>query len=378
MQFQYGFNSKTLQKLIKHWHTEYKWREREVQLNRFPQFKTNIQGLDVHFLHVKPPAIPVGKKTIPLLLLHGWPGSVREFYSLIDLLTQQIPKGDDTVFEVIAPSLPGYGFSSGAVRPGLGSAQVAVVLAQLMRRLGHTSWYVQGGDWGSQIASHMGILYPQEVKGIHINMCASMSPKTHIFTVLMSIWPSLFMEERFARRTYPMWERFGDKLLETGYMHIQATKPDTVGIALADSPAGLAAYILEKFSTGTNGVFRSLEDGGLTNHFTYDDLLDNVMIYWWSNSMTTAMRLYAENFSKEYRSLGFENAPVPTPTWCARFPYEIFYQPDWMLKHRYVKLLGVTDMAEGGHFAALERPKDLADDIKHAIQVFEQEKHQNP
>lgn len=230
-QFEYGFNSVTLKKVLNHWRTQYKWRERETMLNRFPQYKTQIQGLDIHYIHIKP-AKGIG---LPLLLLHGWPGSVREFYSLIELLTNN---KEGPVFEIIAPSLPGYGWSSGAVRPGLGPAQMAVVLAQLMRRVGHTSWYVQGGDWGAFVGSSMAAMYPKEILGLHSNMCAAQSPRTILRTLLGTIWPSLVVSSEYQSRMYPLSKVFSHILLESGYMHIQATKPDTVATGLNDSPAG--------------------------------------------------------------------------------------------------------------------------------------------
>lgn len=159
--FQYGFNSKYLQEVLEFWRTKYDWNERQNFLNTLPQFKTRVNGMDLHFIHAKPSGAPRSVQVVPLLLMHGWPGSVREFYELIPQLTTL--RGEtDFVFEVVAPSLPGYGFSEGAARPGLGVAQVAVVMKNLMERLGHQQFYVQGGDWGGAIATAMAILYPDK------------------------------------------------------------------------------------------------------------------------------------------------------------------------------------------------------------------------
>lgn len=158
--FEYGFNTNYLKKVVEFWKTKYNWREREIFLNSFPHFKTYVDGLDLHFIHVKPQNVDKNTDVLPLLLLHGWPGSVREFYDIIPLLTTT-RKGVNFVFEVIAPSLPGYGFSEGASKPGLGAAQVAVVMKNLMERIGFKKFYVQGGDWGAVIASHMGTLFPK-------------------------------------------------------------------------------------------------------------------------------------------------------------------------------------------------------------------------
>lgn len=235
--FKYGFNSDALQKILHYWKNEYKWKEREAYLNKFPQFKTNIQGLDIHFLHVKPADSTI--KTLPLLLLHGWPGSVREFYSLIEILNNpQNIKDNGIAFEIIAPSLPGYGFSTAASKQGLGTAEMAVIFKNLMERLGHKNWYAQGGDWGSIIATNMALLYPDNVKGIHLNMCGSMTPATMLKMILGSFWPSLLVDAEHEHKMYPLGKVFSFLLEESGYMHLQATKPDTVGTGLNDSPAG--------------------------------------------------------------------------------------------------------------------------------------------
>lgn len=242
-----------------------------------------------------------------------------------------------------------------------------------MERLGHKHYYIQGGDWGSQIASYMGSLYPKEVAGLHLNLCISRMRKTTVYHFLMSIYPSYFMEERFSNRMYPVTTFLKNYTLETGYFHIQATKPDTVGAGLADSPAGLAAYILEKFSTATNNAYRDTKDGGLTEKFSYDDLIDNLMVYWLTNSMTSAMRLYAEYYAKHNRDIGIENVQTKVPTWCAKFPHDFGNYPDFLLKHRYPSLKGSSIFDECGHFAAMECPLLLANDVILAIKNFEKD-----
>nr|CAD7263042.1 unnamed protein product [Timema shepardi]CAD7571341.1 unnamed protein product [Timema californicum] len=291
--FQYGFNTDYLKKVVDFWRTKYNWREREAYLNSFPQFKTQVDGLDLHFLHVKPKQVPPSTRVLPLLLLHGWPGSVREFYEIIPLLTTP-REGVNFVFEVVVPSLPGYGFSEGASKPGLGAAQMAVVFKDLMARLGFDKFYLQGGDWG---------------------------------------------------------------------------------VALTDSPVGLAAYILEKFSLGTNAEFRSKSDGGLTHKFQLADLLDNVMIYWVTGSITTSVRLYSEGFSKAERELGILSIPTKVPTACVWFPHEIRYYPEYFLREKYHNLLQNSHMKQGGHFAAMEEPKLLAEDIFSAIKLMLDQKN---
>ncbi|GBP32297.1 Juvenile hormone epoxide hydrolase [Eumeta japonica] len=437
--FEYGFNSKSLEKVLQYWKDSYQFEAREKYLNTYPQFTTFIQGLNIHFIRVKPDATQgveeeeegrrgligavdkaslikeakVQKKqerlkrirerersgqiknlhsertastrdwssllnndflkymqqVVPLLLLHGWPGSVREFYELIPLLTKQRP-GRNFVFEVVVPSLPGYGFSDAAVRPGLATPQIAVIMRNLMRRLGHKKFYVQGGDWGSVIVSNMATLFPEDILGHHTNMPFVQHKCTLLKTLIGSVFPSWVVEEKYAERMYPLSKFFSFLLEESGYLHLQATKPDTVGVALTDSPAGLAAYILEKFSTWTVFDYKHLPDGGLTKKFTLDQLLDNLMIYWSTSSITTAMRLYSEDFSIKKRALKLENIPSPVPTWVLQARYELAFQPAGLLKYKYPNLINVTILDEGGHFLAFEMPAVVADDVFNAVSAF--------
>ncbi|XP_066600439.1 juvenile hormone epoxide hydrolase 1-like [Prorops nasuta] len=359
----YGISSKYLSTVLNYWRTQYNWSERQKLLNKYPQFKTNIQGLDIHFYHVKP-QVPKDRKVkiLPLLLLHGWPGSVVEFQKIIPMLTTA-PADKNFVFEVIVPSLPGYGFSDGAVRPGLGASQIAVVMKNLMLRLGHEKFYLQGGDWGSIIVANLAALFPDHVIGVHSNMCFVNNACNFFWHVVGSIYPRLVVSQEYEYYLYPMSKHFSLLLEESGYFHIQATKPDTIGTALTASPVGLAAYILEKFSTWTNSEYKHREDGGLLEKFTLDELLDNVMIYYVSNSITTSVRLYAEHFSKANRALGIDNLPVHVPYACAIFPESELKQPESFLEKRFPKLIQATRVARGGHFAAFEEPTILSDDV---------------
>ncbi|XP_025831993.1 juvenile hormone epoxide hydrolase 2 [Agrilus planipennis] len=368
---EYGFNTNLLKNIIDFWKDEYNWREREIYLNQFPQFKTNIQGLDIHYLHVKPTSLPSHIEIYPLLILHGWPGSVREFYNLIPLLTKPMD-GKNFAFEVIAPSIPGYAFSDASAKPGFAVPHAAVAFMNLMKRLGFDRYYLQGGDWGSQITTSLVSQYPKNVLGLHINMCISLMSVTLWKIILGSFWPSIvgISKEDQSKMMYPLSRIFKSLLAETGYYHIQATKPDTIGTALNDSPAGLAAYILEKFSTGTNPNYRALEDGGLLEKFTYTDLLDNVMLYWVTNSATTAARFYAEQYSKENRRVNIDSFQLPkeVPIAFLKAPYEIMYQPDSLLRDRYPNIVQSTELTHGGHFLALEEPQTLAADLFSAVE----------
>lgn len=250
----------------------------------------------MHFIHVKP-AKTAGLKVIPLALFHGWPGSVREFYDVIPLLTTP-RKGVDFVFEVIVPSLPGYGFSEAATKPGFSVYHMAVIFKDLMDRLGFDKYYIQGGDWGAGIVAGMSSFYPDKILGVHSNMCLVDSPLVMLKYLLGSLYPGAIVDPKYESKMFPLSSVLENLMLEFGYMHLQATKPDTIGVGLNDSPVGLAAYILEKFTTWTNPTFKDKPDGGLKEKYSYVDLLDNVMIYWVSNSITTSMRLYAESLNK--------------------------------------------------------------------------------
>ncbi|KAL6258665.1 hypothetical protein P5V15_010618 [Pogonomyrmex californicus] len=368
----YGTNTDALQKLLDYWANDYNFKEREKFINQYSHFKTNIQGLDIHFIRAKP-SNTEGKCVLPLLIVHGWPGSIMEFYKIIPLLTSSRPE-HDFVFEVIAPSLPGFGFSSAATIPGLSSIHMSVIFKNLMSRLGYDKYYVQGGDWGSSVIHTMSCLYPQHVLGMHSNLCLVLSKWVLLKKMLFNNFSSLLPWRKTKKEKFLT-------LTETGYFHIQATKPDTVGVGLNDSPAGLAAYIIEKFSTGTNPSYKNRMDGGFLEKYTYDELIDNLMVYWISNSITTSMRIYAEQYTKLNRTLTsiLESTPIKVPSTCAQFPHEIMEQSPSELKKRFVNLLRVTKMPRGGHFAAFEEPELLANDIWISVDEMEKwnKKHRN-
>ncbi|KAF5269509.1 hypothetical protein FQA39_LY08698 [Lamprigera yunnana] len=368
-QQQYGFNTNLLKEITQYWKNEYNWREREKFLNQFPQYKTNIQGLDIHYIHVKP-QVSTNVKVLPLLMLHGWPGSVREFYGIIPHLTKE-SKGHDFVFEVITPSLPGYGFSQGASKTGMGNHNVAMIMKNLMKRIGFEKFYVQGGDWGAIIATDMATFFPKNILGLHSNMCMATSLKSYLKLFLGSIYPPLVVEKKYEHKMYPLSKHFRMIMEESGYFHLQATKPDSLGVSIGQSPSGRAAYILEKFSTATNFTYKFREDGGLKGKYTYDDLLDNLMLYWLPNSFTTAIRLYSEGFS----ALELSTVKHHVPCACARFGQELGYATDWILKDRYQHLVYTSDYDVGGHFIAMEEPELLAKDILAAISRMEELKH---
>uniref|UniRef100_A0A8D8UQM9 microsomal epoxide hydrolase n=1 Tax=Cacopsylla melanoneura TaxID=428564 RepID=A0A8D8UQM9_9HEMI len=371
--FEYGFNSDYLKVVLDYWANNYNWRKFETALNKFPQFKTQISGLNIHFIRVTP-KVPAQVKIVPLLILHGWPGSVKEFQRIIPMLTEP-RKEHNFVFEVIAPSLPGYGWSEAAVRPGLGAAQMGLLMKKLMARLGYPQFYVQGGDWGAFIAANMATLFPENVKGLHSNMCVAHTTLATLKLFIGSLYPPLVVEEKYAHRMYPLSKNFDNMMLESGYYHLQSTKPDTVGVGLLDSPAGLAAYILEKFLTWSDPKsfsFLKVNEPSskqgqgqvqLGDISKLDDALDDVTIYWVTRTIQSSVRMYAETQNKTQTGLGLMRIPTHVPTACICFPHELAYQSHFMLKEKFPRLIQMTHPTRGGHFAALEEPKILADDV---------------
>ncbi|KAF7690053.1 hypothetical protein HF521_011857 [Silurus meridionalis] len=372
-QFHYGFNSCYLQKVVLYWRNDFDWRRQVDKLNQYPHFKTKIEGIDVHYIHAKPKNLPKGACSIPLMMVHGWPGSFYEFYGILPLLTE--PRSpEDIAFEVICPSIPGYGYSEAPHKKGFDSVCAARVFLKLMKRLGFSQFYTQGGDWGSIITTNMAQLEPKIVKGLHINFAPPF--KTNL-TMLSSMllghyFPRLFgFTHHDITRIFPLGQKLiVNRLKESGYMHIQATKPDTAGRGLNDSPVGLAAYILEKFSTWTDHTFSNLEDGGLQMHFCLDDLLTNVMIYWTTSSIIPSMRLYKENLSQGL-SPPYSKIPVLVSTGLAMFPNELVHTPELWARQNYQKLVNYTTMPRGGHFAAMEEPELMAQDIQKFVKIVE-------
>ncbi|XP_042906018.1 epoxide hydrolase 1 [Parasteatoda tepidariorum] len=373
--FEYGFHSDYLREVVNYWKTEYDWRRQEEQLiNRYPQFKTKIEGLRVHFIHVKP--IQAGERkprVFPLLVLHGWPGSFVEFYKLIPLLTTE-RDDQDFVFEVICPSIPGYGFSESPHQKGFGTRAAGRVFKTLMERLGHSKFYVQGGDWGAIIAMNMSKVYPDKILGVHVNYFTfnAFSFSLAAKYILASVCPSFVSPQQY-KCIYPFREMIRNMIEATGYFHIQSTRPDTLAYALNDSPVGLAAYILEKFALWTDSTHKYLPDGGLTKKFTLDELLTNVMIYWVNANISSTHRFYKETFNDDHRS-DYEKMPIEVPCGITNCVNDL-PAPKFFISRNLVKNLVVhSSHDKGGHFLALEEPQLLADDIWKFVRLVEERK----
>ncbi|XP_058557998.1 epoxide hydrolase 1-like [Neofelis nebulosa] len=371
--FHYGFNSNYLKKILSYWRNEFDWRKQVEMLNRYPHFKTRIEGLDIHFVHVRPPQLPPGRTPKPLLMVHGWPGSFYEFYKIIPLLTDPVNHGlsEEHVFEVICPSIPGYAFSEAASKKGLNSVATARIFYKLMLQLGFREFYIQGGDWGALICTHMAQMVPSHVKGLHLNMVFILNGR--ILTLfLVRHCPRLFgFTQRDMELMLPFKEKiFYRPLRESGYMHIQSTKPDTVGCALNDShnrqiwggkQAGLeAALWCTRGSAAVWFCFR--------RKFSLDDLLTNVMLYWTTGAITSSQRFYKENRGQLFKQ---DRVKVSVPTGLAAFPCELMHVPERWVKGKYPRLVSYSYMPRGGHFAALEEPELLAQDIRKFVGLVE-------
>src|SRR5262245_36853260 len=337
----YGTNLVYLKELVAYWRDKYDWRAAERRLNQFDQFTTTIDGLDVHFIHQR----SRNANALPLVVTHGWPGSVVEFTKIIGPLTDPAAHGGSAAdsFHVVAISLPGFGFSGKPAERGYGPERIAGIVAKLMARLGYTKYGAQGGDWGSSISRFVALNDASHVAGLHLNFCLA-GPPPGAKDPNEGVTPA-DLERTRARQTFFDTER--------GYFLEQSTKPQTVGYALDDSPAGLAAWIVEKFRSWCDC------DGNIEKQFTKDEILTNVMLYWVTGSITSSARIYYEN----QRAGPGSGARVEVPTACAVFPKEIAIPPRRWVEARY-NLRRWTEMPRGGHLAALEQPELLVEDIR--------------
>jgi len=334
-----GADASFIAELCTYWRDEFDWRSVERRINAWQPSRTRIDGLDIHFLHARSPE----PAAFPLVLTHGWPGSIVEFLDLLPLLTDPVAHGGaaQDAFEIICPSLPGYGLSEIPTQPGTDPHAIAVRFAALMRRLGHDRYGAQGGDYGSVISTLLGVVDPEHCAAIHLNMVLAGPPRDG--DPLAGLTAKEIEHLEVTRRN-------GQD--ETGYYAIQSTRPGTLGFGLHDSPAGLAAWIVEKF--------RSWSDcrGSIEQSFSKDQLLANIMLYWVTGTITSSCRLYWE------MARGERVVPGETPTGAAMFPGEMIRAPRAWAEHRYPNLVHWNEMPRGGHFAAMEEPELLADEIR--------------
>ena len=349
--WEYGTDLNYMRELIGYWQDGFDWREQERELNQFDQFKTVVDDLNLHFIHQR----SNNPDAIPLMVVHGWPGSVAEFSKIIRPLTDPLSYGGDISdsFHVIAPSLPGFGFSGIPDETGYSPERIALLLAELMEKIGYERYAIAGGDWGAIINRHLANHYPDRLIGLHSNMMLAGPPSGTEQRANVT-------EEEDEART----SRQGYMQNEVAYQQIQGTKPQTLGYGLNDSPAGVAAWIVEKFHGWTD--MPQGADGYLDNHFTKDELLTNIAIYWFTNTITSSTRIYLENRNTPtIKPMEFINVP----TGAAIFPAEIFITPRSWAEASY-DLRHWTVMEEGGHFAALEQPELYLNDLREFFRLL--------
>jgi pimeloyl-ACP methyl ester carboxylesterase len=326
-----------LRQFCDYWANTYDWRKREARLNTFPQFRTEIDGLGIHFLHVRSPHAAA----TPLILTHGWPGSIVEFVKVIPLLTDPTAHGGDAAdaFHVVCPSLPGYGFSDKPKQNGWGVEKIARAWSDLMQRLGYKWYYAQGGDWGAAVTTAIALQDTEICHGIHLNM-ATVRPDPETMSTLTD-------EEKdglAGLKYYQDWD--------SGYSKEQSTRPQTVGYGLLDSPAGQAAWILEKFWAWTDC------HGNPESVLTRDEMLDDIMLYWLPRTAASSARLYWESFGKT------SSDPVRIPVGVSVFPKEIFRVSRRWAEKRYQNLVYWNRLDRGGHFAAFEQPALFTQEVR--------------
>ena len=331
-----------IQDMCHYWGNGYDWREREALVNRFDQFITTIDGIDIHFVHQRSPH----PEARPLLITHGWPGSIVEFHKVIEPLTNPTEHGGEAsdAFHVICPSLPGFGFSGKPTTTGWGVGRIADAWATLMARLGYDHYFAQGGDWGSAVTRSIGGQDPQHCAAIHITLAMGTRPR-------LDGEPT--EEEQRAIRGAEYYQAW-----DSGYSKQQATRPQTVGYGLADSPAGQAAWILEKFWAWTDC------DGHPENVLDRDELLDNLMFYWATNSATSSARIYWESFAKP------RPVNLSVPVGVTVYPKEIVPPVRAWMEADYPNIVHWAEQPKGGHFAAFEQPALFVDDIRTCFRQF--------
>ena len=333
--WEYGADMQKVKELADYWQNTYDWRAQEAKLNRLHQFTTEIDGQQIYFIHERSPR----PDAIPLLLIHGWPGSILEFLAMIEPLTN--PKDSHSpAFHVIIPALPGFGFSGPTTTRGWNPRRMAKALVVLMDRLAYPKYGIQGGDWGSEVARDMAYEAPEHVIGLHLNLLYADPPNQEAVAQMTDA----------EKKRYSYFDRE-----ESSFYKIQATEPQTLAYALTDSPVGWLAWMIAKFQllTDNNGDFLTAVDR--------DTFLTDVTLYWVTDTVGSGMRIY-----REYRLAGGETARSPrlaTPVAYADFPKEVFTTPVSWIRQRY-NIVQYTRMPRGGHFAALEQPELLVEDVR--------------
>jgi len=329
-----------VQDLCDYWQNSYDWRRCEDRLNNFDNFTTEIDGLNIHFIHVRSPH----KNAMPLLLTHGWPGSVIEFMKVIGPLTNPTEHGGsaEDAFDVVIPSLPGFGFSEKPKSTGWGISKIAAAWISLMKRLGYSQFVAQGGDWGAGITTAIGAINPEECLGIHLNM------------------PIVFPEQADFANLTPREQAAVDKMqfyqdFDSGYSKQQATRPQSIGYGLVDSPSAQAAWIYEKFYAWTDN------NGKPEDALSRDEMLDNIMLYWLPATGASSARLYWESFSE------MNGTKLSLPVGVSIFPEELFRPSRRWAERAYDNIIHWNELNQGGHFAAFEQPETFTQEVRNCF-----------
>ena len=347
-----------LQELVRYWGTGYDWRKAEAKLNALPQFTTNIDGLDIHFIHVR----SRHKTALPLLITHGWPGSIIEQLKIIAPLTDPTSHGGraEDAFDVVIPSMPGYGFSGKPTGTGWGPDHIAQAWAELMKRLGYTRYVAQGGDWGSPVCNSMGRQAPKGLLGIHVSLPGSVPPEvTAVIPVGGPAPPGLSEKERAVFETLITSAKMGN----TAYVTMMTARPQTVGYGVTDSPAGLAAWLL-----GHPGFAKWSYGSDPKQSPTRDEVLDDITLYWLTNTGTSAARLYWENAGRGVTSAAAQKTTeISLPVAITVFPDEVYRAPETWARRAYPKLIYYHEVDKGGHFAAWEQPQLFSEEMRAAF-----------
>jgi pimeloyl-ACP methyl ester carboxylesterase len=348
-----GVQLATMQELARYWQTDYDWRKAEAELNALPQFKTEIDGVDIHFIHVK----SQHENALPLIMTHGWPGSVIELLETVGPLTDPTAHGGtpEDAFHLVLPSLPGYGFSGEPAELGWNVGRVAQAWAELMNRLGYARYVAQGGDVGAAVTDAMGRQAPEGLLGIHMNL---------LVTVLAGPQPAESEEERAAADTLATFRESG-----FGYFLEMATRPQTIGYALLESPVALAAWMLDHDTDSYYKISRAFLDGEPAGNLTREHIVDNITLYWLTGTGASAARSYWEDGQALAQARASGQAPpeVSLPVGFTTFPGEIWRTPRSWAEKAYSKLIYFNDVDRGGHFAAWEEPELFTTEMRAAF-----------
>jgi pimeloyl-ACP methyl ester carboxylesterase len=345
-----GVQLATIQELARHWATDYDWRTCEGRLNALPQFTTEIDGEDTHFIHIRSPHADA----LPLIITHGWPGSMIELLEVVGPLTDPTAHGGsaEDAFHLVLPSLPGYGFSAEPAETGWDPGRIAQAWAELMRRLGYTRYVAQGGDQGAAVTDAMGRQAPEGLLGIHLNFLREALGN-------VSGLPADSGEERAALAAISTFRTSG-----SAYFLEQATRPQTIGYALLDSPVALAAWMLDHDTDSYCKISRAFLDGQPAGNLTRDHVLDNITLYWLTGTGASAARSYWEGGQAAAHAAGQPRPEMKLPAGVTAFPGEIFQAPRSWAEKVYPNLIYFHKAGKGGHFAAWEEPRLFSEEIR--------------